>query len=88
MKSPKLCYEDLPFVHQVLRDITDEKVDKIVVDDKNVLRDVDKFASKYLPSMKGKALLHEGEISFERFGIDLELSVASLIKFTFGLVVR
>lgn len=74
MKSPKLCYEDLPFVHQVLRDITDEKVDKIVVDDKNVLRDVDKFASKYLPSMKGKALLHEGEISlFERFGIDLEL---------------
>ena len=63
MKSPKLCYEDLPFVHQVLRDITDEKVDKIVVDDKNVLRDVDKFASKYLPSMKGKALLHEGEIS-------------------------
>ena len=74
MKAPKLCYEDLPFVHQVLRDITDEKVDRILSDDKIVLRDVEKFATKYLPSLKGKAEMHDGDIPmFERFGIDLEL---------------
>ena len=74
MKAPKLCYEDLPFVHQVLRDITDENVGKIIVDDKTVLRDVEKFALKYLPSIKGKAELHSGEMSlFERSGIDVEL---------------
>ena len=74
MKAPKLCYEDLPFVHQVLRDITDEKVDRILSDDKIVLRDVEKFATKYLPSLKGKAQMHDGDIPmFERFGIDLEL---------------
>ena len=27
IKAPNLCYQDLPFVHRVLRDITDENVE-------------------------------------------------------------
>ncbi len=73
-KAPKLCYQDLPFTHRVLRDITDENVDQIIIDDEESLQSVEKFASKYLPSLKGKTRLYSGEIPlFEKSGVDLEL---------------
>jgi ribonuclease G len=73
-KAPKLCYQDLPFVHRVLRDITDENVDQIIIDDQESLQSVEKFASKYLPNLKGKTRLYNGEIPlFEKSGVDLEL---------------
>ena len=74
IKAPNLCYQDLPFVHRVLRDITDENVKKILIDDKESIKSVEKCASKYLPNLKGKTEHYTGEIPlFEKSGVDLEL---------------
>ena len=73
-KAPRICYEDLPFIHRVMRDITDENVDRILIDDEESVKSAEKFATKYLPALKGKAEYYLGEISlFEKYGIDLEL---------------
>jgi ribonuclease G len=73
-KAPELCYQDLNFVQRVLRDITDEDVDTIYVDEKENQKEAEKFISKYLPNMKGKVEYYEEEIPlFEKFGIDMEI---------------
>ncbi len=53
-KAPSLIYRDLTFIQKVLRDITDEDVSQIIVDDKENFKEVEKFLSKYLPTIKGK----------------------------------
>ncbi|MCP4912555.1 MAG: Rne/Rng family ribonuclease [Oligoflexia bacterium] len=74
LKAPSLCYRDLTFVQRVLRDITDEDVSKIIVDDKNNLKEVEKFAGKFLPNMKGKTEHYAEDIPlFEKFSIDIEI---------------
>ena len=73
-KAPHLCYQDLPFVHRVLRDIADEDIEAIRVDQKELLKEVDKFTSKFLPGLKGKGFLYDDEVPlFEKYGVDMEL---------------
>jgi ribonuclease G len=55
-KAPLEVYQDLTFIQRALRDITDEDVDSIICDSKSSLKQVEKFTSKYLPSMKGKVI--------------------------------
>lgn len=77
VKAPSLCYKDLNFIHRVLRDITDEDVDKIWVDEKENLKEVDKFSNKFLPSMKGKSEFYEDEVPmFEKYGLNMEIERA------------
>ena len=74
IKGPKQIYKDLTFVQRILRDITDEDVDKILIDSKETLREIDKFINKFLPSMKGKTQLYtDGIPLFEKYGVDLEI---------------
>lgn len=74
LKAPTLIYKDLSFIQRVLRDITDEDVEEIIVDDKNNVKEVEKFTSKYLPALKGKSNLYEDEIPlFEKMGIEMEI---------------
>lgn len=74
IKAPNLCYKDLNFVQKVLRDITDEDVEEIVVDSKDNLKEVEKFIEKFLPNIKGKAKLYNGDIPlFEKHGLDMEI---------------
>ena len=76
-KAPFEAYRDLNFIQRALRDITDEDVDNIIVDSKNVQKQVDKFVTKYLPNMKGKVTLYEQDIPvFEHYGIDIEIERA------------
>jgi ribonuclease G len=77
-KAPYVVHQDLSFIHRVLRDITDEDVDEIIVDTKENLKEAEKFIQKFLPAMKGK-FRHYAEEStpiFEKFGIDLEIERA------------
>ncbi len=75
--APKLLHKDLSFIQKSLRDITDEDVDAIIVDDKSTMKAVEKFVAKFLPSFKGKVKSWDEEISlFEKYGIDLELERA------------
>jgi ribonuclease G len=47
-KAPSKIHTDLDFIQRALRDITDEDVDYIVLDDKSIMKQVEKFVSKYL----------------------------------------
>lgn len=77
VKAPSLAYEDLTFIQRSLRDITDEDVDQIVVDDKSTKNAVEKFVTKYLPNLKGKVDLYDGDSPiFEHYGIDIEVERA------------
>lgn len=77
VKAPAIAYEDLTFIQRSLRDITDEDVDQIIVDDKSTKNAVDKFVSKYLPNLKGKVELYNGDSPiFEHYGIDIEVERA------------
>lgn len=76
--KPQSCVHiDLTFIQRCLRDITDEDVDKIWVDDKKNQREVEKFVNKLLPVMKGKVKYHnEDNPLFENYGIDIEIERA------------
>lgn len=76
-KGGTLIHEDFDFVQRALRDITDEDVNSIIVDDKNCYKVVDKFVQKYLPEMKGKVKFYEEKQPlFEKFNIDVEIERA------------
>ncbi len=76
-KASNLIYHDLNFLQRALRDITDEDVDKIIVDNKSTMKQVEKFANKYLPQMKGKIDYYNEETPiFEHYSIDLEIERA------------
>jgi ribonuclease G len=74
VKAPSLVYKDLTFIQKVLRDITDEDVSQIIVDDKENVKEVERFLGKYLPTVKGKIKKYDGVTPiFEHYGIDLEI---------------
>lgn len=76
-KAPIEVYKDLSFIQRTLRDITDEDVDKILLDNKSTKSSVEKFVGKYLPNMKGKVKFYDDEIPiFEHYGIDIEIERA------------
>jgi ribonuclease G len=76
-KAPIEIYEDLNFVQRSLRDITDDNVDEIIMDNKATQRVVEKFISKYLPDLKSKLKLYTDDLPiFEKYGIELEIERA------------
>ena len=57
--------------------VNTEDVSAIHVDSKENLKEVEKFTTKYLPTLKGKASLYAEETPlFERYGVDLEMERA------------
>lgn len=76
-KAPKIIYNDLTFIQRSLRDITDEEVTKIVVDDKNNHKLVEKFINRYVPNMRGKVeFFNDSSPLFETYNIDVEIERA------------
>lgn len=76
-KAPMELYRDLSFIQRSLRDITDEDVDRIWLDNKSTMRSVEKFVTKFLPNMKGKVKFYDEDMPiFEHFGIDIEVERA------------
>ena len=77
IKAPNCVHSDLKFVERILRDITDEDIDQVVVDTKENLKAVDKFAQRYLPVIKGRTKLHQ-EVTpiFEHYGVEIEVQRA------------
>lgn len=77
VKAPNLMYQDLNFIQRVLRDITDEDVDQIWVDERENFKEVEKFVAKFLPTMKGKYKFYEAEQPlFEKHSVDIEIERA------------
>ena len=73
----QIIYKDLSFAERALRDITDDNINLIHVDDYTTFKTVEKFVRKYLPSMKGKVKhFNEPVPIFEHFDIDIEIERA------------
>ena len=76
-KAPSLIHSDLSFVQRTLRDITDEDVDRILVDHKSTQKKIEKFVTKFLSHLKGKVEFYDADVPlFEHYGIDIELERA------------
>ena len=76
-KAGQMIYKDLSFIEKALRDITDDNVDFIYVDDYATFKTVEKFIRKYLPQMKRKVKYFNEDVPiFEHFGIDMEIERA------------
>lgn len=77
LKAPSEAYRDLNFIQRALRDITDDDVDQIVIDNKSGYKHVEKFMQRNLSNLKTKIKVYDGDVPiFEHYGIDLELERA------------
>ncbi len=80
-KAPATIHTDLDFIQRALRDITDDDVDAIIVDNKSTLKQIEKFIQKYLPELKGKVQLYTNDAPiFEHYSIEIELERALSTK--------
>jgi ribonuclease G len=76
-KAATCVHHDLSFVQRVLRDITDEDVSAVIVDSKEVLKEAEKFAAKFIPALKGKLKLYNSDTPlFEQYDVDMEIERA------------
>ena len=73
--APALVYEDLNAVLRSIRDWVTEEIDKVVVDSKNQFNEIQHFVSYFMPSLKQKVELYQGDIPvFDAYGISTEIS--------------
>ncbi|MCY4644134.1 MAG: Rne/Rng family ribonuclease [Bacteriovoracales bacterium] len=76
-KPRQIIHKDLSFVERALRDLTDDSVDQIYVDDDAAFKIVEKFIAKYLPNISPEIIRFQNQLPiFEHFDIDLEIERA------------
>ncbi len=76
-KAPASIYAELDVVLRAARDLFDENVDKIVIDDKGQYERLVKFLEDFLPERAGDVELYEGrEPFFDEFGVEDEIARA------------
>jgi ribonuclease G len=77
VSAPALVYEDLNAVLRSIRDWVNEEIDKIVVDSRYHFNDIQRFVSHFMPSLRQKAELYQGDVPiFDAYSISSELSRA------------
>ena len=76
-KLREIIYRDIPFAQRALRDIADDSVDLIYVDDQETFHSIVEFIGKYLPRMEGRVKYFNRPVPiFEHFGVDTEIERA------------
>ncbi len=76
-KTPGLIHAELDVELRALRDLLNEKVDKVIVDDNKVHKKVMNFVSQFLPQYKGKVKHFKGNRPlFDLYDLDLEITRA------------
>lgn len=74
-KNPGLLHVEMDVELRALRDLLNEEVDSVVVDDREVFKKVVRFLGQYLPRYKNKVMFYEGHSPLlDRYDIDLEIS--------------
>ena len=77
IKPGQIIYRELSFAERALRDITDDNIDLIYVDDYATFKKLERFINKYLPHMKGKVRQYNQDVPiFEHFDVDIEIERA------------
>lgn len=76
-KGPGLIHSEVDIELRALRDMLDEKVARVIVDDPVVHKKVLSFVTQFLPKFKNRIQLHKEERPlFDLYDIDLEVSRA------------
>ncbi len=72
-KPPALLYKDLGVTSSVMRDLLTKDVEKVVVDSKNLFREIVAYARWAAPDIVDKIELDETKDIFEKYGINKEI---------------
>lgn len=74
-KGTGLIHSDLDVELRAVRDLLDDDVTRVVVDDAEVYKKVSKFISQFMPKLKNKVELYgAAQPLFDKYEIDLEVS--------------
>ena len=73
-KAPTLVHEEYGLVIRMVRDVLTENFDKIIVNDREEFKRVDRFMRAAVPNLRSKLALYHGDISlFAAHGIQREI---------------
>jgi len=73
-KAPSLLYEDYDLILRIIRDSFTEDVERLTVDSKVEFRRIYGFVKTFIPSLKKKIVLYQGDIPlFESRGIEKQI---------------
>src|SRR4029079_10784644 len=73
-KAPCLIHQELDLVERIIRDHLVEETDRLVIDNKDLFRKVERLIKLYLPGQKIDLSLHEERVPlFEKFNIEKEI---------------
>jgi len=74
-KTIGVVKEELEMELRALRDMVDEDVREVLIDDRETFKKVNRFVNNFMPILKNKIKLYEKpEPIFDQYGIDLEIS--------------
>ena len=74
-KGPASLHADHGLVIRAVRDLYDEQIDRMVVDDKRIYDEVREFMGDFMPHLKERVHLYKGkEPVFDTYGVELEIS--------------
>ncbi len=78
-QCPALVYAESPLEARIVRDISGPELDRVLIDDERVRREVGEFLGEHLPELSDRIEAHTGPRPlFERYGVDEEVARALL----------
>ena len=81
-RRPHLVYSDHNIVDRMVRDVFTPGIDRILLDDSSLARDLKDSLQQYMPELSQKIEVYRGtEPIFEAFGVDRQLDLALDNKF-------
>lgn len=76
-KAPSLLYCDLDIIKKTTRDLFDDSISKIIIDDKEAYRELNEFLSDTIPQATSRLELYEDQIPiFDSYGIEMDIARA------------
>ena len=77
VKAPGLIHEDLSLELRIMRDIFEDDVERVRIDDKTTLERIVRFVQEFLPDMEGRIELYESERPiFDLYNVEEEIKKA------------
>lgn len=74
-KTVGLIHSEPDIEVQVVRDLLNDKVERVLIDDRTVFKRVDKFINQFIPKFKSHIVLYDEEQPlFDQYDIEMELS--------------
>ena len=72
--APIILYRELDITGSMMRDIFSEDVERVVVDDKKLYKEMISYAKDVAPELKDRIELYEGDVpTFDLYGIESEI---------------